>query len=358
MFFEKRGKMRGKRKKAVWLSALVLIAVSCFNKKETPAPIVSPETVKKEITAPSPDKAKKDVFDSYGYVIRFEGALYSITQEKDKNPVSKWKVNLDYGEKLAVHVEPVKAPLPDEKADSTFFKAQRENGIEGYILEQQIAIGGQLAAVTEKEGAILFTSPKNIGAWTEILPYGTVFAYTPESAKDGFFEITAHNFDKKAYYPYSYKERYPSIYIKSGAISTKTDDIQSAVILRTAKNVKNAAQKSALLKSALNDYPDSVFAADINALLNPLPELFDIEEWAYSRGADIISDNGDNINVRDKPGVTGSNITGSLQDGYNCYFSAKTKSKDTVNGKSDYWYRKTGVDGIDGWVFGAYIRFE
>lgn len=69
----------------------------------------------------------------------------------------------------------------------------------------------------------------------------------------------------------------------------------------------------------------------------------------------IINDN--NVNVRDYPSVSQGKLVGQLNTNQKVSVYYKTKSMDTINGKTNYWYKIETVDKkITGWIFGDFIK--
>jgi hypothetical protein len=145
-----------------------------------------------------------------------------------------------------------------------FIEVRCDNKREGFALTNQIAVGGRLAVVIE-ENANLFSAPKTVNVTNRTVSRKTVLAYFPETESGGFVEVKGIDGESK-------NTVAEGQYMRFSSLSRSESDIQSSVLLQTAQAITSANQavaKEALLKSAIQDYPDSVFYSEIRAILYP-----------------------------------------------------------------------------------------
>jgi hypothetical protein len=282
---------------------------------------------------------------AHAYPLRVGMWLYTIDSDKDTGSptdVTKTAEALPLGERLELlAAEPRKATNPYDSKVYDYYRVRRDTGREGLIFANQLTVGSELAVVVD-EKAYLYRSAKSVDASDYILPRGIVMGVFPESEKDGFIQIDAYDPVNQAYRR--------NFFIKTSAVSSRERDVQSSILLQTAQTLdpeKEKNRRMALLDSALNDYPDSIFAGDIQALA-----------WAGStaqtREIDaqfIVTD--DAVNVREEPDVS-SFVVAQLY--YEVEVSAVEETVDefTIDGQKARWYRI--VQPVEGWVFGAWLE--
>uniref|UniRef100_A0A7T8BAT4 Uncharacterized protein n=1 Tax=Breznakiella homolactica TaxID=2798577 RepID=A0A7T8BAT4_9SPIR len=213
-------------------------------------------------------------FPGYAYVLRIESGYYSVTESEEKIPAkegepektekkytAKWLGSFALGERLEVVGPVIRATYSNRDYDMV--EVRRDTGDRYYILNAHLGYNGQLAVVTD-EKAILYTTPKNVDATGNILPIKTVFIIQQNTESQGFVKITAYDPVAQIYRR--------DMYLKTICYSTRDTDIQSSILLQTAAITKEAIRKNALLDSALQEYPDSVFSNEIAELVNPVPQ--------------------------------------------------------------------------------------
>ncbi len=62
-----------------------------------------------------------------------------------------------------------------------------------------------------------------------------------------------------------------------------------------------------------------------------------------------------NLNVREIPGTSGKIVT-QVKENHLLILTGQPQNKETVNNLENYWYKIRTLDGIEGYVFGAYIK--
>jgi hypothetical protein len=278
-----------------------------------------------------------------GYILRVNASLMVLeTDTGSESDKTKWQASMALGERVSVGG--VRRATYDGRAYD-FPVVRRDDGREGLAFPSQIAEGGRLAVVVD-EKANLFRTPKTLDVTGNVLPRKTVAVLFPETERDGFVEI-------KAYDPTLGGIRN---YVRTGALSERDADIQSAILLLTAETFKNEGsekiRRDVLLDSALTDYPNSVFIADIIALSAPNTAAAIETEPAETVSMFIIDTN---VNVRDIPDTVAGKVVGRLNTGEEVTINLQTVNTTTIDGYSARWYHITRP--IIGWVFGRYLGF-
>jgi len=322
-------------KRIIIIPVLVLITLLIFscNKKDGAKP------------STEGGKAAGKSAENYGYVLRVNAAFYIIEnntgEETDK---TKWAASMALGEKVIVG-KTRKATFTGDGKVYDFTEVRRDTGGKGLAFASQVADKGSLAVVTD-EKTILFKSAKAVDATSTILSRKTVVVCFPETQSGGFIEIKAYDPEAQAY---------RQNFIRTSSISRKEEDIQSSILLQTALPLKNEGadkiRRETLLESALLDYPNSAFSADIQALVNPNTSAVIKTEPASRR---YMSVNDNNVNVRDLPDPVAGRVTGQLSMDDEVTVKEQTATTYIIGGQNERWYHIT--DPVDGWVFGGYLE--
>jgi hypothetical protein len=278
----------------------------------------------------------------YGFALRVDTGFYTLENDTGaETDALKWASSIPLGEKVFVLEEGRKAVY--QGTAYVFAKIARDTGDEGFVIASNLAVGGGLGVVTE-EKANLYRTPKSVDVMSSVLPYKTVLAYFPETERDGFVEFKAYDAVGKTL---------RRNFIKLSAFSTREADVQSSILLQTAQSLdpsKNQVRIEALLKDALLEYPDSVFAAEIDALANPNASVrIDVRPGAQAS----LTVNDDDVNVRDLPDAVAGRVLGRLDLDTEVTVSEETVDTYVVDGQSDRWYHITSP--LDGWVFGSFL---
>jgi hypothetical protein len=251
--------MNMKKTTAITLLALIsLLAFSC-NKKDGTKPST-------ENGPPQAAAAEMKSAEKYGYSLRVNASFYTLESNTgDKTDKTKWAASMALGERVIVG-KPRQATFSGDGKVYDFIEVRRDTGSEGLAFASHIADSGSLAVVTD-EKAILYKSAKAIDATSIILPRKTVVVCFPHTESGGYIEI-------KGYDPAAQVTR--QNFIRTTHLSRNDADVQSTILLQTALTLKNEGsekiRRDTLLESALLDYPNSVFSADIFALVNPNTE--------------------------------------------------------------------------------------
>jgi hypothetical protein len=284
-------------------------------------------------------------FGNIGYALRVSTSFYTLeTDTGEESDKTKWTAGIPLGEKVSVGKNRRLTFGGDEKVYD-FVEVRRDDGKEGFSFATQIAADGNLAVVVD-EKANLYDSPKDSGVTGNIISRKTVVVFFPKTETGGFVEF-------KAYDPIADRNR--QSFIQLSSLSRKDSDIQSSILLQLAQPLKNEGteknRKDALLKTAMERYPDSAFSAEIERLANPNAAAV-IETQSVSNGFMTVIDN--NVNIRDVPDQFGGRILGQLAKSIVVTVSEQTVHKSTVDGKENHWYHIT--EPVEGWVFGSFLE--
>jgi hypothetical protein len=244
------------------LTAAIMLFFSC-NKTGGTAGTKSEES--KPVAAES-SKGKQ------GFVLRVNTGLYKIDGEDNGEASTKtrWDSGMILGESV---ITGKTRRMTFSNREYDFIEVRRDNKSEGFALDYQIAIGGRFAVVVE-EKANLFSAPKTINVTNTVISRKTVLVYFPETESGGFVEVKGIDCESNTSIP-------EGRYMRLSSLSRAESDIQSSILLQTAQAMTGTNQtvaKEALLKSALQDYSDSVFYREIRAIVNPNESLSDSDD--------------------------------------------------------------------------------
>jgi len=201
-----------------------------------------------------------------GFALVANTGLYVITGEdtEDRATRTRWAASMALGESVLTGNTREMTFDPQNRIYN-FIEVRRENGVEGWALASQIAVGGRLAVVVE-ERANLFRTPRSVDVTSTVFSRRSVVVYYPDTENNGFVQIRGFDTTRNVYVDPN------SNIVRLNALSNSNSDVQSAILLQTAVTLTTEDQRlrrEALLDSALLDYPDSVFNAEIYAIAHP-----------------------------------------------------------------------------------------
>lgn len=221
--------------------------------------------------------------------------------------------------------------------------------------------------VVIKDDAVLYSEPKIDKPTSYIVPRQTILVVSPQ-ADNGFYEVVGWDFTVSG------GKRVGPGYLETKNVSTKEADWFTAVLLYKASINENSVTKSALLRSAKDNYPVSVFKDEVlNALKDleePVISATDSEVVSDAKGAGEVdmemvsvsptpakvNDSSEkSLNVRSLPSTSGS-VVGSLEPGDDITINGQSPGQDTIGGNTDYWYHISAP--MEGWVFGSFLVTE
>jgi len=282
-----------------------------------------------------------------GWVMRVNAGIYSRIADDTGEPTDQtdWLAALSLGERVMTG-SVRRATYKGDRRQYDFIEIRRDTGAEGLALTTQIAVGGRLAVVTD-EKANLFRTPRAIDVSGVILPRKNVVIYYPETENNGFVQVKGYNTEVRDFV------RDNNNYVRLSALSRRDSDIQSSILLQTALSLSDTAQnkirRDAMLEEVILTYADSVFFAEIEALLNPnnvstvVTELFSFP----------LTIQGNNVEVRDAPDMVVGRIINHLSRGAEVTTTERTTVSYEFDRQSFRWYKITSP--VEGWVWGAYL---
>jgi hypothetical protein len=319
------------------IPGVLLLPAGCSN-KEPAEPAAATEDVIAAAEVPEVPASAGS-----GYALRVRMWLYTF-EGKDTGTgtdVLLATEPLSLGENLQLTAaETRKATNPYDREVYDYYQVRRVTGSTGLVFASQLTLGGALAVVTD-EIANLYRTPRSVDASDYILPRKTVLGVFPETEKDGFIRI-------EAYDPVSGVPR-RNLFVRTSAISYADVDVQSSILLQTAEALEDREKnrRQALLDSALNDYPGSIFADDIRALV-PAGSDSSVRK---TDGFFLVID--DNVNVREGPSASSPVITRLAYD-VEVHVVEETVDEFTVAGQTARWFHIT--EPVGGWIFGAWLE--
>jgi hypothetical protein len=249
-------------KKQIVLLALTAVIMLFFSCKKTEGTTNTPQIRDTEDTqsvAITTDSSSK----KQGYALRVNTGMYAIDGEDkgDSSTKTKWIASISLGEGVTTGKT---RRMTYNNREYDFIEVRRDDKNEGFALVAQIAVGGVLAVVID-EKANLFKSPKTVDVTNTIVARKTVLVYFPETENAGFAEVKGVDCESGNAIP-------EGRYMRVSTLSRNHSNIQASILLQTAQTMTNANQtvaKEALLRSAIEDYPDSVFFNEIYNIVYP-----------------------------------------------------------------------------------------
>jgi len=214
-----------------------------------------------------------------GFSLLVNAGFYTLagTDDGEETTKMKWAASLSLGEKVMTG-STRRLTLDSNSRVYNVIEVRRDNGTVGFALASQIASNGRLAVVVD-ERATLFRTPRNVDVTGTILSQKTVLVYFPETERDGFVEVRGYDRGRDRYID----ENVCNVRLTS--LSRMESDIQAAILMQTALLLSEdqTVRRTALLESALNDFPDSVFYSEIYKLVHPgtAAESSDSDDWWY-----------------------------------------------------------------------------
>ncbi|MCL2443798.1 MAG: hypothetical protein FWD13_10105 [Treponema sp.] len=262
-------------KKKILLLALavsVLLVFSCSKKEDAKsASEGTSENGGSRVAweVPSEDNQPINQSMNYGFVLVVNSGFYTLSGEDTKDETTKvrWSAQMSLGERVFTG-ETRRMIFETENRVYSFIEISRDDGVNGYALATHVAVGGQIAVVVD-DRANLFRTPRSVDVTGTILTRRTVVICYPETERDGFVEVRGYDQERRVFIS-------PNISnVRVSALSRRDSDIQSAILLTTALSLRDneRARREALLEMAMSDFPDSIFRAEINEIVNPPPPV-------------------------------------------------------------------------------------
>jgi len=250
------------------------------------------------------------------------------------------KASAQIGDVVQVLEGPASAKLPGWTKEADILRVRHESGTEGWMRADYVAVNSVLGVTTTDDSAI-YTLPRNTAATAQNLPVLTIVAITRTTAGQTFVRVAF--FDKT-------KGPLRDVFLRNEGISTKADDVQTALLLILAQQAKDKKLQNTLLQSALSDYPGSLFSAQVQegvqALKSPTAgknvQTYTAALTAASKDVPVLS-------IPDE--IWGQSV-GTLAKGQAVEAIEETSATDTVGTDTAQWIH---IKDPEGWVFGAYL---
>ncbi len=235
-----------------------MLFFSCKKTEGTTAPQIRDTEETQSVTITTESSVKKQ-----GYALRVNTGMYAIDGEDkgDSSTKTKWIASLSLGEIVTTGKT---RRMTYNNREYDFIEVHRDAKTEGFALVSQIAAGGVLAAVIDDK-ANLYKSPKTVDVTNTIVTRKTIVVYSPENENAGFVEVKGIDCESGNAIP-------EGRYMRVSTLSRNNSNVQASILLQTAQTLTNANQtvaREALLRSAIEDYPDSVFYNEIYNIVYP-----------------------------------------------------------------------------------------
>ncbi len=248
--------------------------------------------------------------------------------------------------------EEKKAIRLTDKLEREFYHIQVE-GKDYWIQDLFLAVDA-IPGVISSDNAILYTKPNalTISASALTLPQYSIVGVHPKESTSDFLCVSA-------YVPEFSSTVVNKQFIKRDMATTDSRDLQVLRLYNVAKVNKNEIVKRELLNDAMS------VGGNFNYLIvEALDELSSSEIMLftvapYTNDGNFITADEENgtINIRNKPGVNGSEILFTVSAGIEIVVTEITNETETIDGNDNYWYKITipSMNNREGWIFGRYI---
>ena len=245
--------------KIIVLLLLSVVLIFGCQKKETPAPL-DEGVFGDEYNIPHPTTASTSIVDQ-GFALTVNAGFYILSGDDtgDEKTKTKWAASVTLGERLLLGRNRQMTLESDNKVYDFIEVRRTSNNTEGYILSWQTAKDGQLAVVIG-ENTNLYRTARIVDVSGVVLTKRSVVVYYPDTETEGFVQVKGYDIGRKQYIAEN------NSFIRFDTLSRRESDIQSAILLQTALALtteRQASQREALLKSALEYFPDSIFYNEI-----------------------------------------------------------------------------------------------
>lgn len=167
--------------------------------------------------------------------------------------------SIQVGEKMSLLGETKRVTLGGKERE--LLRVRRDTGTEGWVQSDSVVSNAILAVVTTDD-AVIYSVPRNTAATTASIPRMTVLAIHSDSGGMPFIRVNA--FDPQQ------KVLLREVYLRNEGVSARPDDVQAAILLQLAGDSKSPKQQEAFLRSAIKDYPGSLFMPELQEALNAL----------------------------------------------------------------------------------------
>ena len=288
---------------------------------------------------------------THGYMLRPNGPL----REDKGNGGVEWSTTVPEGTSLEIEsAEPVLLTLITEKErieNIEFYKVKYEKKTY-WARACEVALGA-VSLTVMLDDTTLFKKPAISSFVSAQIDKASVVAAGSKK------EYAGIKFTEIQYWSSSANE-IRKRYVFSDKVSGNSKDLEAVRIVDTALAVKNSAKtkelamKEELFKNAkklntsveIEDYVQAAYDKIFGRV------MFEKEYAGVIKTAD-----GSKVNVRNAP-VNGEVVAQHENGDEVPYFCARSASKSTYEGITDYWYSyETGEGGLY-WIFGGYIEWK
>jgi len=278
--------------------------------------------------------------------------LSTLTRTDSGDMVSTGKP-LDMGEAVVILNE------TETVNNKSYGKIRSEAGDEVWISSDYIVPNGMLGVVIA-DNATAYTKPAIDAASDWQITRTTVLTVYPDSDEKFYQVVGWDEVQNKAVAP---------TYIKKELVSVKESDVWAAILLFKAGKSTNDITRVELLRTALQEFPNSVFNGDLEeALFAADPSLADfskadssgeVPEAVPAEISEVPLDNtgfinDDKVFVRETPSTNGKILT-QLNNGDAIVIDKRTDLLVKVGDMQDYWFH---LSSHNGWVFGAFVTIQ
>lgn len=223
-----------------------------------------------------------------------------------------------------------------------------------YYVQESDAEVAAAAAVIQSD-TVLFTRPTLSSFRNAVLETGTLVV-----AGDAYTEFNK-TFCKVVFYD-TIDGLKRTRYVNKNDISYSDKDVKAVMLLENARTTENEDLKNELLNNAKSMKTSILIEAYITKEIAGILKISDFSDDAIetiSAQGHMYTEDGSKVNVRDKPGRSGS-VIGQIETAEQPWVTAlmRTGTTEEIDGKTDYWYYiKDDASDLEGWVFGAYVLF-
>ena len=251
-----------------------------------------------------------------------------IREEPGKD--GKWITSVSFGETVTYLDE--KKDVEESGKTRTYIKVKLSDGKEGWANEYLYAMNAELGVVVKP--ASIYKRPEMTTITDKSFEAGDVIAVM--NSEGDFMEVVG------------YKKQKQGWIMGSDNISTDANDVSVAVLYSKAIAESNAKKREEKLQQIVDNsaFSGSMFFQMAQDELDNMKEA--LENLAFNE----LMITGDAVNVRSEPNTSGNNKVFQLNYGDVCTVMDKG-NKETIGGKSDYWYH-ISFNGQEGWVFGSF----
>lgn len=265
-----------------------------------------------------------------------DGPSPSAADQGDALPQFEQAFVIAVGERLVRIGEPFSGQTPF--GERSLVAIRTSTGVEAVTLARYIVPNATLGVVTG-EAALLFADDTLVAAGNTVLPRGLVVAIHSGRPRSDFVQLTAYDADSDL--------SYSAQYVRSQDVSQDQNDVRAALLLFLARNTDSPVARRELLQNA-SDLGVTAFFREVQ---RELAADRDVERAAQIEPIELSRQVGPAAtNVYRGPQRAFDRVVTILSPGTEVTIDARTVITDTVDGRTDLWYR---IADPVGWVFGA-----